>query len=107
MSTIDQSAFQMNGGVISTTNINVTTSVEEFTLPPIGSEGNTVVLTVRGDQPVFIDYKKANASVDTSMILLPNKSYTISMPGGRTTLAVIAEIDGSRLYATTGRGVLY
>lgn len=96
--------FQPAGGVSSTTNIAVTASSQQLTLPSIGADGGSLVLTNIGTQTVFIAYGSVTASVSTSMPLLPNSSQVISIPGGVSQLSVIAAATGSTLYATAGQG---
>jgi hypothetical protein len=97
--------FQPDGGASSTTNGAVTASSAQITLPAIGSDGGSLLLTNIGTQTVFIAYGNVTASVTTSMPLLAASAQTISVPGGVTQLSVIAAATGSTLYCTAGRGV--
>lgn len=96
--------FQPAGGATSTTNAAVTASSAQFTLPPIGSDGGSLLLTVVGTQTVFVAYGNVTASVTTSMPLIANSAQTISIPPGITQLSVIAAGTGSTIYATGGIG---
>ena len=97
--------FQPRGGVSSTTNIAVTASSQQLTLPANGSDGGSLILTNIGTQTVFWCYGSATASVSTSMPLLAGTSQTVSLPGGVSQISVIAGSSGSTLYATVGDGI--
>lgn len=97
--------FQPNGGAASTTNAAVTTSSAQITLPAISSDGGSLMLTNIGTQTVFVSYGTVTASISTSMPVLANSAQVISMPGGVSTISVIAAAAGSTLYATFGSGI--
>ncbi len=105
MATTNLSAFQIAGGVTNTTNIAVTGSSQQLTLPSISNQGATGVFTNIGTQTVFIAYNSVTASVSTCMPLLANTSRTLSIPPGVSQISVIAGTTGSTLYVTVGDGV--
>ena len=100
-----QYPFQPNGGAASTTNGSVTAASTQITLPAVGSDGGTLLLTNIGTQTVFIAYGAVTASLTTSMPILANSAQTISIPGNVSQLSVIAAATGSTLYATVGGGI--
>lgn len=105
MTTVRTSAFQIGGGVSSTTSVAVTASSQQLTLPSVSSDGNSAVLTTIGTQTVFIAYGSVTASVTTSMPLLAGTQQTIAIPGGVSQISVIAASTGSTLYVTIGEGL--
>lgn len=96
--------FQPRGGVASTTNVAVTASSQQLTLPTPSNNGGSIMLTNVGTQTVFVSYGSVTASVSTSMPLLANAIYTFTLPPGVTQLSAIAASTGSTLYATLGDG---
>lgn len=97
--------FQPDGGASSTTNLAVTASSQQLTLPPIDAAGQAILLTNIGSQTVFVAYGNVTASVTTSMPLMPNTAIVFTAPPGVSQLSAIAASPGSTLYATVGRGL--
>lgn len=106
MSQYTMQPFQPRGGVNSTTALAVTASNQTFTLPAVGPDGASMLISNSGTQVVFIAYGSVTASVTTSMPIINNSSLLIQLPPGVTQLSAIAGAVGSTIYATVGDGCI-
>ena len=98
--------FQPAATAASTTSIAVTASNQTLTLSPNGgTQDATIRLANIGSQTVFVALGTVTSAVATSMPILSNTVEVFTLPGGVTTLSVIAAATGSTLYATIGQGV--
>ena len=98
--------FQPAPTAASTTELAVTAANQTMTLSPNGgAQTRSVRLANIGTQTVFVALDTVTSSVTTSMPVLANSVEVFTLPGGITTLSVIAAATGSTLYATIGDGV--
>ena len=98
--------FQPAPTAASTTALAVTAEDQTMTLSPNGgTQTRSLRLANIGTQTVFVALGTVTSSVTTSMPVLANSVEVFTLPGGITTLSVIAEATGSTLYATIGDGV--
>ena len=98
--------FQPAPTASSTTALAVTESNHTMTLSPNGgAQTRSVRLANIGTQTVFVALGTVTSSVTRSMPVLANSVEVFTLPGGVTTLSVIAASTGSTLYATIGDGV--
>lgn len=98
--------FQPAPTAASTTALAVTAANQTMTLLPNGGNRDASLrLANIGSQVVFVALGTVTASVSTSMPILPNTVEVFTLPGGISTLSVIAAATGSTLYATIGQGV--
>lgn len=98
--------FQPAPTAASTTALAVTAANQTMTLSPNGgTQTRSVRLANIGTQTVFVALGTVTSSVTTSMPVLANSVEVFTLPGGVTTLSVIAAATGSTLYATIGDGV--
>ena len=98
--------FQPAPTAASTTALDVTAEDQTMTLSPNGgTQTRSLRLANIGTQTVFVALGTVHSSVTTSMPVLANSVEVFTLPGGITTLSVIAETTGSTLYATIGDGV--
>jgi hypothetical protein len=98
--------FQPVPGASNTTNLAVTASSQQLTLPtPMANGPQTIMLTVIGIQDVFFAMGSVTASLTTSMPLLAGTTRAFTLPDGVTQISVIAANTGSTIYATLGTGI--
>ncbi|MGG2046765.1 hypothetical protein [Burkholderia gladioli] len=89
----------------STTNLAVTTAVQQLTLPAVPAEGATLRLVCSGTQTVFWSYGVSSGlTVSNGVPLLANTVEPFFVPGGATQISLIAAATGSTVYATIGDG---
>lgn len=100
-----QYPFQPVAGAATTLSIAVTASNQTFTIPVAPTNGGTMRLINTGSQTIFWAYGTVTSAVATSTPMLPDTVETFSLPGGVTTLSVIAAATGSTLYCTIGEGM--
>ncbi len=105
MASTTLSVFQPRGGVSTTTNVAVTGSSQQLTLPSNSADGGTMILYAKGTQDVFWCYGSATASVSTSTPLAAGTTQVFALPGGVSQISVIGATTGTTLYATIGDGV--
>lgn len=98
--------FQPRGGLNSTTALAVTGSNQTFSLPAVGPDGASLLISNSGTQVVFIAYGSVTSSITTSMPVINNSAILIQLPPGVTQISCIAAAVGSTIYATVGDGCL-
>ncbi|HXP67562.1 MAG TPA: hypothetical protein VN815_18930 [Steroidobacteraceae bacterium] len=95
----------MTGNAPNGTSIAVTTAIQNFALPPTGSDGGSMRLVNNGNSAISWCYGSSTGlTAINGVVMLPNSVETFSLPGGISTLSVIGAAVGSTLSAAVGQG---
>lgn len=103
-------AFQPRGASGTTpnaqTNIAVTASVQQLTLPPIPQEGGSMRIVVDGTSNIAWSFGVSSGlTIGNGVHMLANTVEAYSIPGGVTQLSVIGASTGSTMRVIIGDGM--